>query len=89
MLNRGPVSWSSKRQSTVALSTTEAEYYALSQAIKKASWLRKLLASLKLYSFDSSMPILINVDSTGAIKTGQNPIENDHTKHFDICYHFV
>ena len=73
----------------MTLFTTETEYYALSQTIKKVSWLCKLLANLKLYSFDPPMSILINMNSTGAIKTGQNLIENDHTKHFDIHYHFV
>ena len=89
MLNGDLISWPSKQQSIVTLSTTETEYYALSQAIKEAFWLQKLLADLKLYSFDPSMPIPIFVDSTGAIKTGQNFIENDWIKHFDIHYHFV
>jgi len=89
MLNDESVSWSSKHQSTVALSTTEAEYYALSQIIKKVSWLRKLLAGLKIYSFNPPTSILIHVNSNSAIKTGQNPIESDRTKHFDIRYHFV
>ena len=55
MLNRSSVSWSSKRQSTVALSTTETEYYALSQAVKKIFWLWKLLVSLKLYLIEMQM----------------------------------
>ena len=94
MLNGGPISWSSKRQSTVALSTTEAEYYALSQAVKEATWLRKLFTDLGLYTTTTKIPISIdpvkiNADSTEAIKTAENPIESEQTKHFDIHYHFV
>ena len=89
MLNRNSISWSSKKQSTMTLSITETEYYALSQIIKKISWLWKLLVSLKIYNFDSSTSILINMNSTDIIKTKQNLIENDHTKHFNIHYHFV
>lgn len=43
MLNGGPVSWCSKRQPTVALSSTEAEYIALTSAAKEATWIRLLL----------------------------------------------
>jgi len=78
----------------VALSTTEAEYYALSQAVKEATWLRKLFTDLELYTTTTKIPISIdpvkiNADSTGAIKTAENPIESERTKHFDIRYHFV
>lgn len=48
MLNGGPVSWCSKRQSTVALSSIEAEYIALTLASKEATWLRLLLTELGL-----------------------------------------
>lgn len=48
MLNGGPVSWCSKRQSTMALFSTEAEYIALTLAAKEATWLRLLLAKLGL-----------------------------------------
>lgn len=52
MLNGGPVSWCSKRQVTVALSSTEAEYIALTQAAKEATWLRLLLTELGLLEPD-------------------------------------
>jgi len=45
-LNGGPISWASKRQSTVATSTAEAEYVAAAMATKEALWLRKLLLAL-------------------------------------------
>lgn len=48
MLNGGPVSWCSKRQPTIALSSTEAEYIALTLAAKEATWLRLLLKKLGL-----------------------------------------
>jgi hypothetical protein len=47
MLNGGPITWSFKRQTTVALSTTESEYISLTQAAKEALWLRLLLTELQ------------------------------------------
>lgn len=52
MLNGGPVSWCSKRQATVALSSTEAEYTALTLAAKEATWLRLLLTELGVLEAD-------------------------------------
>ena len=63
MLNGGPVSWCSKRQATVALSSTEAEYIALTLAAKEATWLRLLLTELGLLTADSQHA-KINVSST-------------------------
>lgn len=53
MLNGGPVSWCSKQQGTVALSSIEAEYIALTLAAKEATWLRLLLTELGLLQFDN------------------------------------
>lgn len=52
MLNGGPVSWRSKRQATMALSSTEAEYIAFTLAAKEATWLRLLLTKLGLLEAD-------------------------------------
>lgn len=52
MLNCGPISWCSKRQATVALSSTEAEYIALTLAAKEATWLRLLLTELGVLEAD-------------------------------------
>jgi hypothetical protein len=87
MLNRGPVSWTSRRQSVVAQSTLEAEYIALSQACREAAWLRKLVVELGVYKPDYR--ILIRVDNMGAISTSNNPEQHERTKHFDIRYHYT
>lgn len=69
MLNRGPVGWCSKRQATVALSSTEAEYIALTLAAKEATWLRLLLTELGLLEAnDQHAEINVRHENTG-VKT--------------------
>jgi transposase InsO family protein len=85
IMNGGAISWSSRRQQTVAASTTEAEYMAAAHAVKEALWLRKLGADLQL----DSGSILIFVDNQSAIKLLKNPISSMRSKHIDIMHHFV
>ncbi len=65
MLNGGPVSWCSKRQATVALSSTEAEYVALTLAVKEATWLRLLLTEIGLLDEDGQYAVIKVAQSTG------------------------
>ena len=81
------VSWSSKRQTTVAKSSTEAEYVALSYATQEAVWLRKLLHSVGMISLDD--PTTIYEDNIGAIELSRNAKFHNRTKHIDIAHHFV
>ena len=80
------VSWSSKRQSTVAKSTAEAEYVALSFATQEAVWLRQLLDSLGFPARDATV---IFEDNNGAIDLSRNDKYHNRTKHIDISHHFV
>ncbi|XP_036319460.1 inositol polyphosphate-5-phosphatase A [Rhagoletis pomonella] len=80
-------SWESKKQQTVALSSTEAEYVALSSAAKESIYLRKLWQELKL--FDKGGPIMINSDNMSAMNLVKNPVYHGHSKHIDIQYHFI
>jgi hypothetical protein len=86
LLGGAAVSWSSKKQQTVALSSTEAEYIALTSAIQEAVYLKSLLADLQLVQDAES--VLINVDNQGAIKISKNNITSNRTKHIDIKYHY-
>ena len=86
ILSNGAVSWLSKRQSTVSLSTTEAEYVSLSSAAQEAIWLRRLLAELGLNELE---PTTIREDNQGAIAIAKNPVSHSRTKHIDIKYHFI
>jgi ribonuclease HI len=81
----GAVSWSSRRQATVAASTTEAEYMAAAAAVKEALWLRHLAADLKI----NAGTITIYGDNQGAIKLLKNPIASQRSKHIDVVYHFA
>jgi len=85
MLNGGAISWSSRRQPTVAASTTEAEYMAAAYATKEALWLRKLSANLGLHN----PTITIQADNQSAIKLLKNPITSSRSKHIDVIYHFA
>ena len=79
------VSWMSKRQSTVALSSTEAEYMALTHAGKEAMWLRRL--SLELgFKLEA---VKIGCDNQGAIYLAKNPAFHSQSKHIDVQYHFI
>lgn len=86
MMGGGPVSWCSKRQATVALSSCEAEYIALTQATKEAVWLRLLLAE---FGVPDAAPTRILADNQGAMALAKNPGFHTRTKHIDIQYHFV
>jgi hypothetical protein len=85
LLNSGAVSWQSKRQPTVAASTTEAEYMAAASATKEALWLRKLLSALQL----GCGTISIFADNQSAIKLLRNPIITGRAKHIDVMHHFA
>uniref|UniRef100_A0A1Y1LCN3 Endonuclease n=1 Tax=Photinus pyralis TaxID=7054 RepID=A0A1Y1LCN3_PHOPY len=81
------VSWCSKKQPSVALSSTEAEYVALSMAVSEACWLSNLIADFKCGL--SNKPIEIFEDNQSAIKIAKNSESHSRLKHVDIRYHFV
>ncbi len=80
------ISWSSRRQSTVALSSTEAEYVSASATAQEAIWLRKLLTDLFL---PQKTPCVIYVDNQGSIKLAKNQTVHGRSKHIQIKWHFV
>ena len=83
----GPViSWRSKKQNSVALSTCEAEYMAISQTCQELSFLVQLLKDIISIDFE---PVHINNDNQGAIALVKNPVKHQKSKHIDIRYHFI
>lgn len=80
------VSWSSRKQATVAKSSTEAEYVALSSATQEAVWLRRLMEDL---GRQMDAPTTIYEDNQGAIELAKNAKYHNRTKHVDTCHHFV
>lgn len=84
-IHGAPVSWRSMLQSTVALSTTEAEYMAVAEAVKEALWLRGLLGDLGV----TQERVSLMCDSQSAIHLAKNQVHHARTKHIDVRYHFV
>eukprot|EP00253_Pinus_taeda_P032619 PITA_32619 len=85
-LGSAVVSWFSRKQQSVALSSVEAEYMAASLASCEAIWLRKILFGL----FDQSLrPSVIYCDNQSCIKLTENPVFRDRSKHIGIKYHFI
>ena len=88
MLNKsgGAISWKSRKQPTVALSTCEAEYIATSVAIQEAKFLTQVLNEIDVEKVE---PVTLFVDNQSTIAIAKDPIRNQRTKHIDIKYHFI
>lgn len=86
LFNGSLVSWYSKLQKTVACSTAEAEYMAVSACVKEALWLRNLMGSLLDKSWNS---IQIYNDNQACLKMLQDLNSVTRTKHIDVHHHFV
>jgi transposase InsO family protein len=86
MLNGNLISWQSKKQTTVALSSTEAEYMAICDITKEIMWIKMILEEL---NFKVITPIIIYVDNQSSIKISENDISHERTKHIDIKHYFV
>ena len=85
IIARGAMSWVSKLQIVVALSTTEAEYMTATQACKEAIWIKKLMEELG----HKQEKIPLYCDSQSALHIARNPAFHSRTKHIDVQYHFI
>ena len=86
ILSGGAVAWATQKQRTITLSSTEAEYMALTETSKHAQWTVSLLQQL---SFDLNLPINMFTDSEGAQAIATNNVYHKRTKHIDIKYHYI
>jgi len=82
----GAISWSSKKQHIIALSSTEAEYISQTHAAKEAIWIRTFVNEIRGANDD---PITINCDNQGAIVLAKDNKYHSRMKHIDLRYHFI
>jgi len=80
------ISWKSKKQATLSLSSAEAEYRSLRQVTAELSWLSRLLHELTITSIT---PIPVKCDNLAAIYIAKNPVFHERTKHIELDCHFV
>src|SRR5947199_5309957 len=78
------ISWKSLKQKSVAISTMEAEYIAMSLTARQLIWLKQAAKVLRLL-----IQFTLHCDNTGSINLAHNPTLIDRTKHIDIHYHFT
>ncbi|GKV32259.1 hypothetical protein SLEP1_g40876 [Rubroshorea leprosula] len=86
MLGSGAISWSSKKQPIVTLSTIEAEYMAATSCACQAIWLRRIMEELELNQHEATS---IYCDNSSAIKLSRNPVLHGRSKHIHVRYHFL
>jgi hypothetical protein len=82
----GPISWRSTKQRITALSTTEAEYIAITEVLKEVLYLRKLLFEL---GFPQTEPTKIYCDNLAAVSLTKNPVIHQRSKHIDMRFHRI
>ncbi|PWA84739.1 zinc finger, CCHC-type [Artemisia annua] len=81
-----PISWSTQKQATVALSSCESEFIAATAATTQALWLKRLLSRL---THSNEEKVTIMVDNKSAIELMKNPVFHGRSKHIDTKYHFI
>ena len=87
LTKQGPaISWKSKKQATVALSTCEAEYMGLAATTQESLYLIQLLNGMDNNVYSSTK---IYGDNQGAIALSKNPVNRQRSKHIDVKYHFI
>jgi hypothetical protein len=86
MILGSPVFWFSKKQPVIAMSSTEAEYYALSEAVKEAIWMNQIMTELGV---NMVKPTTINQDNMSTIAIATNPVNHRNVKHIEVRYHFL
>ena len=86
MLGTGAISWSSKKQSIVTLSSTEAEFVAATACACQAIWLRRILEELQ---FKQCGATIILCDNSSTIKLSKNPVLYGRSKHIDVKLYFL
>ncbi|CAH0519354.1 unnamed protein product [Peronospora belbahrii] len=84
-----PISWGSKKQSSVSLSTSEAEYIALSLVIQEGKWIHRLLCEILGAANESGPDLTILENNRSCIKMTKNPVNHGRAKHVDIKYHHI
>lgn len=85
-LGGSPISWKSKKQTSISLSSAEAEYRSMRRVVAELTWLSRLLQDL---SAPPSFPIPVHSNSQAAIHIARNPVFHERTKHVEIDCHFV
>jgi hypothetical protein len=86
LIGGGAVSWLSKQQEIVSLSTTESKYVAMTHGVKEALWLHSLLSEV----FQPiKPPTTLFSDNQAAISLTRDHQYHAHMKHIDVCYHFI
>jgi hypothetical protein len=86
LINGGIVTWMSRKQTSITLSSTEAEYIALSEAARKIVWLWHLLGEL---GYIQISPMVLLGDNDGSIALAKNPGFHKQMKHIELRWHWV
>ena len=85
-MSGSPVCWSSKQQATVALSTTEVEYIALSRAAQQSRWMHLWCGEI---GFEQADLAILKGDNLGSVHLTKTTKDHHQIKHIDICHHYL
>ena len=80
------MTWTSKKQRVVALSSVQAEFRGIAKGITEVLWIKKLITEI---GFPLQLPSQLKCDNREAISISENPVQHDRTKHIEVERHFI